>query len=44
MKSAIRMLLAVVMVATLTVSAYGQDAWQGTAGTLHLKEAATVGK
>jgi len=44
MKSVIRVLLAVVLIAAFIGSASGQDAWQGTAGTLHLKEASTVGK
>jgi outer membrane protein OmpA-like peptidoglycan-associated protein len=36
--------LAAVMLAAFVGSAIGQDAWQGTAGTLHLQEATTVGK
>lgn len=44
MKSVIRVLLAAVLVATFIGSANSQDSWQGTAGTLHLKEASTVGK
>ena len=44
MRLSLRMITAAVLLASLVGTASGQDAWQGTAGTLHLKEAATVGK
>ena len=44
MKSVLKVLAVIPLLVMLIGTAYGQDAWQGTAGTLHLKEASTVGK
>jgi hypothetical protein len=44
MKSVLRMLATVVLLASFVGTASGQDAWRGTAGTLHLYDASTVGK
>jgi outer membrane protein OmpA-like peptidoglycan-associated protein len=44
MKSSVRLLTTVLLLAAFIGTASGQDAWQGTAGTLHIKEASTIGK